>query len=81
MVTVEERKHGRLPEFTHYVTVSSPRAYPIKQVSAEWVGWRSGGSATNLATRGFGHAPVEPWADEQKGVLRIMGTRQLRASG
>lgn len=62
LVTIERKTHPRIAEFTHYITVSAPHSYPIKQVEGRLAGWR----ASNFGERGFGHAGDEPWIDEQR---------------
>lgn len=62
LVTIEAKEHPTLAEFTHYITVSTPHAYPIKQVDGQLAGWRT----SQMGATGFGHAGDEPWVDENR---------------
>jgi hypothetical protein len=63
LVSVDERGHQTLPEFTRYITVSAPHVYPIKQVAVALAGWQSG---ANFGSRPIGHAGDEPRTDEHR---------------
>jgi hypothetical protein len=63
LVTVEIKEHpGRGHNFNRRVTLSTPHAYPIKQVE----GCMVLPSNSGLGTIGFGHAGDEPYVDEQR---------------
>jgi len=62
LVTVEERVNRDNNEFTHYVTVSTPHAYPIKQVDAALAGW----VRSNFGSRPLGHSGDEPRVDKHR---------------
>jgi hypothetical protein len=56
------RHAGQLPELTMRIKVSTPHAYPIKQVACALAGWRG----TGMGTRPIGHGGEGPWADEER---------------
>jgi hypothetical protein len=63
LVMVEEKEHpGNGHSFNRRVTLSSPHAYPIKQVE----GCMVVPSNSGLGTIGFGHHGDEPCLDEQR---------------
>jgi hypothetical protein len=66
VVKIEAAPQGRYPELTHRITVTAPRAYPVKQVDAYLAGWSTGQMSENMSVRPTGFRPDDPYADEDR---------------
>ena len=78
LVTVEAKEHpGRGHNFNRRVTLSTPHAYPIKQVE----GCLAVPSNSGLGILGFGHGGDEPYVDEHRVYYAFWAGVPERAPG